>query len=168
MTQPTQPDRRADLIAQYRAGHAAVVAAVDGLTDAELDTRPPGDGEWTPREVVHHLADSEMTSAIRVRRLIAEEQPVISGYDEAEWARRLHYDDRPIGPSLDALAAARAPTAAQLDRLRADEWRRSGTHTESGAFWVERWLEIYAAHAHEHAAQIRRAREEAASSGGAG
>ena len=161
MTHPSEPDRRADLIAQYRAGHAAVVAAVDGLTDAELDTRPPGDGEWTPREVVHHLADSEMTSAIRVRRLIAEEQPVIAGYDEAEWARRLHYDDRPIGPSLDALAAARATTADLLDRLSADEWRRSGTHTESGAYGVERWLEIYAPHAHNHAEQILVARDAA-------
>ena len=77
-----------------------------------------------------------MTSAIRLRRLIAEEQPVIAGYDEAEWARRLHYDDRPIGPSLDALAAARATTADLLDRLTADEWRRTGTHTESGAYGV--------------------------------
>ena len=168
MTQPADPARRAELIAQYRAGHAAVVAAVEGLTDAELDARPAGDGEWTPREVVHHLADSEMTSAIRLRRLIAEEQPVIAGYDEAEWARRLHYDDRPIGPSLDALAAARATTADLLDRLTADEWRRSGTHTDSGSYGVERWLEIYAAHAHDHAAQIRRAREEAAPYGGAG
>jgi DinB family protein len=168
MTQPLDQDRRAELIAQYRAGHAAVAAAVEGLTDAELDARPAGDGEWTPREVVHHLADSEMTSAIRLRKLIAEEQPVISGYDEAEWARRLHYDDRPIGPSLDALAAARATTADLLERLTPDEWRRTGSHTESGAYGVERWLEIYAAHAHEHAAQIRRGLEEAAASGGAG
>ena len=105
---------------------------------------------------MHHLADSEMTSAIRLRRLIAEEQPVIVGYDEAEWARRLHYDDRPIGPSLDALAAARSTTADILDRLTDAEWGRVGTHTESGAYGVERWLEIYAAHAHEHADQIRR------------
>ena len=160
------PAQRADLVARYRAGHGAVVAAVEGITDAELDTRPAGDDEWTPREIVHHLADSEMTSAIRLRRLLAEEQPVIAGYDEAEWARRLHYDDRPIAPSLDALAAARATTADLLDRLTDAEWGRTGSHTESGAYDVERWLEIYAAHAHDHAAQIRRART--AAGGGAG
>ena len=127
------PDQRADLVARYRAGHAAVVAAVEGITDAELDARPEGEDEWTPREIVHHLADSEMTSAIRLRRLIAEEQPVIAGYDEAEWARRLHYDDRPIGPSLDALAAARATTADLLDRLTDAEWGRERVaHRERG------------------------------------
>jgi hypothetical protein len=80
------------------------------------------------------------------------------GYDEAEWARRLHYDDRPVGPSLDALAAARSTTSDLLDRLTEAEWARFGTHTESGAYGVERWLEIYAAHADDHADQIRRAR----------
>jgi hypothetical protein len=83
---------------------------------------------------------------------------VITGYDEGEWARRLHYDDRPIGPSLAALAAARSTTADLLERLTEAEWARAGTHTESGAYGVERWLDIYAAHAHDHAAQIRRAR----------
>jgi hypothetical protein len=163
MPQPIHPERRAALIAQYRAGHAAVLDALAGITDAELDARPAGEGEWTAREVVHHLADSEMTSALRVRKLVAEEDPTIYGYDEALWARRLHYDDRPIGPSLEALAAARSSTADLLDRLSDAEWARTGTHTESGAYGVERWLEIYAAHAHDHAAQIVRARRAAAS-----
>ena len=74
----------------------------------ELDRRP-APGKWTSREIVHHLADSEMTSAIRLRRLLAEDRPVIVGYDQEEFARRLHYD-RPIGASLDALKAARATT----------------------------------------------------------
>lgn len=163
MPQPIDPERRAALIAQYRAGHAAVLDALAGITDAELDVRPAGEGEWTAREVVHHLADSEMTSALRVRKLVAEEDPTIYGYDEALWARRLHYDARPIGPSLEALAAARTSTADLLDRLSEAEWARTGTHTESGAYGVERWLEIYAAHAHDHAAQIVRARRAAAS-----
>jgi len=45
-----------------------------------------------------------------------------------------------------------------LERLTADQWNRTGTHSETGAYSVDRWLEIYAAHAHDHAAQIRRAR----------
>ena len=72
-------------------------AVVEGLTEDELDARP-ADGGWTPREVVHHTADSEMTSAIRLRRLIAEDDPLIVAYDGDEFARRLHYADRPIEP----------------------------------------------------------------------
>jgi DinB superfamily len=109
---------------------------------------------------VHHLADSEMTSAIRLRRLIAEDEPTIVGYDEAEFARRLFYD-RPIEASLEALRASRRTTAQILERLSDEQWTRSGTHTESDGYGVETWLEIYANHAHDHADQIRRARSSA-------
>ena len=98
-----------------------------------------------------------MTSAIRLRRLIAEDNPVIVGYDQEEFARRLYYD-RPIAASLSALKAARETTSEILDRLTDAEWQRAGTHSEAGAYSVHKWLEIYGVHAHDHADQIRRAR----------
>ena len=146
---------RRTLIDQYRAGHAAVVDALAGADDAALDRRP-GPGTWSARDIVHHLADSEMTSAIRLRRLLAEENATIVGYDQEAFAVRLYYD-RPIASSLEAFRWARVSTAEILDRLTDAEWARAGTHSESGAYSVERWLEIYAEHAIKHAAQIRRA-----------
>jgi hypothetical protein len=68
--------RRAELIARYRAGADAVDAALAGAGDAELDTMPK-DGGWSPRMVVHHLADSESNSYLRVRKLLAEDGPVV-------------------------------------------------------------------------------------------
>jgi hypothetical protein len=99
-----------------------------------------------------------MTSAIRLRRLLAEEHPTIEGYDEQEFARRLHYE-RPIESSLLVVDAVRRSTADLLRRLTEQEWSREGTHSESGAYSVETWLQIYAAHCHDHADQIRRVRE---------
>jgi hypothetical protein len=150
---------RKELVDQYKDGYRVVTEALEKISDRELDARP-APGKWSAREIVHHLADSEMTSAIRLRRLIAEERPAISGYDEEEFARRLHYD-RPIESSLEAIHAARRSTADLLDRLTETEWKREGTHTESGRYTVENWLEIYARHAHDHAEQIRRARASA-------
>jgi hypothetical protein len=98
-----------------------------------------------------------MTSAIRLRRLIAEERPVIQGYDEAEFARVLFYD-RPVEASLAAFEAARESTGEILDRLSEAQWRRAGVHSQSGDYPVETWLRIYAVHAHEHAEQIGRGR----------
>jgi hypothetical protein len=152
--------RRAELVARYKAGHATLLASLAGIDEVGLDARP-ADGGWTPREVVQHTADSEMTAAIRLRRLVAEENPVIAGYDGDTFAVRLHYADRPIEPALDAIAAARSTTAQILDGLTEADWARTGTHTESGPYGVERWLETYAVHCEEHADQIRRAREEA-------
>ncbi|HEX7264880.1 MAG TPA: DinB family protein [Candidatus Dormibacteraeota bacterium] len=149
------PDERAALIRTYKEGHRAVVDALRGITDEELDRS--ASGEWTPRMIAHHLADSEMMSAIRLRRLVAEDDPVIHGYDEVEFARKLT-SDRPIAPSLEAMRYARESTAQILERLSQDEWLRKGTHSESGPYSVETWLTIYAAHAHDHAAQIKRSR----------
>ena len=148
-------DERKVLIGRYRDGHRAVVDAFKGLRDAELD-RSASD-EWTPRMIAHHLGDSEMTSAIRLRRLIAEDNPAISGYDEAEFAKKLT-TDRPIEPSLEAMRWARESTAQILDRLTEEDWHRAGTHSESGSYSVEDWLTIYANHGHDHAKQIERSR----------
>ena len=150
---------RTELIARYRAGAAevdAAVAAVAALGPDAIDRRPAPD-EWSARQVVHHLADSETMSATRIRRLIADDEPVlIQGYDEPVWATRLHYD-RPIEGSLALLRAVRAATADLLDRMTEAAWARTGTHSESGSYSAEDWLEIYASHCHEHADQIRRA-----------
>jgi hypothetical protein len=151
---------RAQLVDRYKEGTGVFVEALEGITDGELDARP-GPEEWTAREVVHHMADSEMTSAIRLRRLIAEDAPTIQGYDQEEYAQRLFYAERPIEASVEAVAASRQTTGDILDRLTEEQWARGGTHTESGPYGVEAWLEIYADHAHDHADQIRRARESA-------
>lgn len=144
------------LIARYRAGYDEVQAALGGITPGELG-RPAADG-WTARQVVHHLADSEWTSGLRLRKLLAEPVPVLWAYPEEEWAKALFYDRRPIEASLEAFRLARETTLSILEHMSESDWRREGWHTESGLYTPERWLEIYAAHAHEHAAQIRRAR----------
>jgi len=146
---------RDGLIARYRAGYQEVAEALQGITEDELDRS--ADGEWTPRQIVHHLADSEMMSAIRIRRLLTETEPVIHGYDEGAFAEKLT-EDRPIEPSLQAMRWARETSAQLLDRMSDRDWRIVGTHTESGRYTTEDWLKIYASHAHDHAAQIRRAR----------
>jgi DinB superfamily len=147
---------REALIDQYEAGFQAVTEALAGITGGELEARE-APGEWSAREIVHHLADSEMTAAIRLRLLIAEDAPTLLGYDQEAFVDRL-FPERPIEPSLAAFAAAREATAPILRRLSEEQWRRAGTHSESGPYTVEGWLHIYSVHAHDHADQIRRAR----------
>jgi hypothetical protein len=149
-------ETRERLIEQYASGYDEVMSALEGATERDLDARE-APGEWSPREVAHHLGDSEMRSALRLRRLIAEEEPEIVGYDQEEYARRLYYD-RPIAASLAAFKAARESTTEILRLLSEEEWGRTGTHNEFGAFSVQSWMEYYAEHAHDHADQIRRAR----------
>ena len=153
-------DDRKTLIARYHDGYRAVAEALSGATDAQLDARP-APGKWTAREVVHHLADSEMTAATRLRLLVATERPQIFADDQDRFADRLDYD-RPIAASLDAFKAARRSTGEILDRMTDADWARAaGTHSDHGVYTAERWLEIYAPHAHGHAEQILAGRDAA-------
>jgi hypothetical protein len=153
------PDERQELIRQYEAGYSEVMNALEGFSQDQLSSHPLPN-KWSAREIVHHLADSESTSAIRFRRLLAEDSPVIQGYDQDEYAKRLKYNEREIGPALDAFRSARETTAQVLSLMSESDWQREGTHSESGRYTIEDWLRIYAAHAHNHAAQIRRLRDE--------
>jgi hypothetical protein len=148
---------RARLIGEYRDGYRAVAEALAGISDDELD-RSLEDG-WTPRQIAHHLADSEMEGATRIRRLLALESPTILGYDEKAFAPLAV--DRPIEASVEAFRSARETNVQLLERMTKDDWRRTGKHTERGAYGPEDWLSMYAPHAHDHAAQIRRARGKA-------
>jgi hypothetical protein len=153
----TSQERQA-LIAKYKEGYNEVTRSLEGFPP-DLLTAHPIEGKWSAAEIVHHLADSETTSGLRLRKLLVEDRPLIQGYDQDDYASRLNYNNREMGPALDAFRSARA-TAAQLFEFMSDEdWQREGTHSESGAYTAQDWLTIYAAHAHNHAAQIRRLRE---------
>jgi hypothetical protein len=149
-------EEREQLITLYQDGYRVVAEALKGVTPAALDARP-APSAWSAREIVHHLADSEMTAAVRLRLLLAEDRPAIKGYDQEEFARRLHYD-RPYEASLELFRAVRASTAELMRGLSEAEWLREGTHSDVGRFGLDTWLRIYAPHAHKHADQIRRAR----------
>jgi hypothetical protein len=135
-----------------------VIGALNNFPAESLGTHPIP-GKWSAREIVHHLGDSETTSAGRIRKLLCEDDAVIQGYDQDQFATRLRYNERDMAPALEAFRYARATTMQLLALMSEDDWQKSGTHTESGRYTAEDWLRIYAAHAHNHAAQIRRLRE---------
>ena len=148
---------RQELIAQYREGYNEVSRSLEGFP-ADLLTAHPIAGKWSAAEIVHHLADSESTSGLRLRRLLVEEHPLIQGYVQEAYAARLNYNNRELAPALDAFRSARATAAQLFEFMSEEDWQREGSHSESGSYSVEDWLRIYAAHAHNHAAQIRRLR----------
>ena len=153
----TPADRR-ELIAQYEAGFDEVQRALADFPGEQL-TAKPLPGKWSACEIVQHLADSEMRAAIRLRQLLTEDRPVIQSYDQEAYAARLNYNARDIAPALDAFRGARASTAQLLAHMSDEDWAREGTHPDHPRYTADNWLEIYAAHAHDHAAQIRRLRE---------
>ena len=143
--------------AAYRAATAEFLEAVEEIAGSDLDRHHP-DG-WSARQVVHHLADSETQSYSRLRRLVAETDPVIQGYDEEAWAQceTLGYTELPIEGSLRVFSAVRDACAVIIDRLSPADLERSGEHSERGRITVAHWLDMYTRHPAEHAQQLRHA-----------
>jgi len=146
------------LIENYAAGTQAVLDALGDYRKVDLDSKHP-DG-WSPRQVVHHLADSETNSFIRLHRLIGEEPgTILAGYDEAAWALNpiLGYESLPIDSSLLLFISVRQASLETIKRISEADLLRSGTHTESGIYTLKNWFDSYIAHPIDHAAQIERA-----------
>ena len=146
---------RRSLTDRYHSGFDAVVEALDAITPDEMDRSSTG--EWSSRQIVHHLADAETNSYLRLRKLLAEDDTFIQAYDENVWAAKSWYGG-PIEGSLAVVKAVRESSSALLETMDEQQWARVGTHSENGPFAVTTWLEWYAAHPHDHADQIRRAR----------
>lgn len=145
-------------INQYESSTKRFETLVAGLSKNDLDQRHP-EG-WSPRQIIHHVADSEAQSYARIRRLIAEPLgSVILGYDEGSWAENptLGYEALEVTNSLAVFSAVRAATLDVIRRLSPSDLERYGQHSESGRYTVVQWFESYVRHPEEHAEQLERA-----------
>jgi hypothetical protein len=144
-----------ELAAQYEASTQEFLTLVAMLSKDDLD-KSDAEG-WTPRQVIHHVADSEAQSYARLRRLIAEPGTQIQGYDEGKWAENptLGYSTTDVETSVAVFAAVRKSSHQLLLRLTEAQLENKGVHTESGEYSVKKWLETYTNHPVDHANQIR-------------
>jgi len=152
---PFSASERAALIDRYARGPALLQAALAKVPHDAMQWRP-GPKRWSAHEIIVHCADSETNSHGRLRTLLAEQDPVIQGYDQDRWAELLDYHSLPLDAALSTVVAVRANTVPVLRRLNERDWRRIGRHTESGPYAVEDWLAIYAEHLEKHSRQIER------------
>lgn len=149
------PAEREALFRRYEAGPRLIREALAKVPPAALKWRP-SPGKWTVHEVICHCADSETVSSTRIRFLVGEDRPTIIGYDQNRWTTTFDYHALPLEPSLAQIEAVRTWTALLIRRLPDSAWSREGTHSESGRYTAETWLEIYAEHLEVHARQIER------------
>ncbi len=132
---------------------ANISTAVDGLSDAQLDT-PYREGGWTLRQTVHHLADSHMNSLVRVKLALTEDTPpTILPYHEDRWAELA--DSRlPVDVSLAMIDSIHTCWVELLRNMTAADLAREFIHPESGIWTLERMAGLYAWHSRHHTAHI--------------
>jgi len=144
-----------ELAEKYKKATQEFLNLVTQISPNQLD-KADKEG-WTPRQVIHHLADSEAQSYSRLRRLIAEPGSLIQGYDENKWAEssKLGYKSEDVQSSLEVFKAVRQASFELIKRLSEKDLEIEGTHSESGAYSVGKWIKTYTNHPLDHANQIR-------------
>ena len=143
------------MIERYARGPALLKAALARVPREAMQWRPTPD-RWSAHEIIVHCADSETNAHARLRYLLAEEKPVIQGYDQDRWAKVLDYHSRPVDVALKTVEAVRSNTVPLLKSMGERDWQRKGQHSESGPYAAEDWLAIYAEHLEKHSRQIER------------
>ena len=144
-----------DAIADYAAATAVFIEVARRIEPADLDRHAAG--EWSSRQVIHHLADAEIEAASRLRRLLAEASgaPLLA-FDEAGWATTPAFDyvGAPVAPSLAIIGALRTSALDILHRLTPADLERRGEHSTRGSYSVADWIAGHTEHPRVHATQM--------------
>jgi DinB superfamily len=148
----------AELLERYRRGPESLATVLTGILAEEEDFLA-APGKWSIRQILAHLADTELVLAHRFRQLIAEDRPTLISIDQGAWARHLDYDRREPAQSLETLRRTRAENYDLLKAQPVSAYDRAGNHTERGPTTLGQMLEYYCAHTESHNRQIGQARE---------
>jgi uncharacterized damage-inducible protein DinB len=146
------------MISSIESQPARLRAAVEGLSDEQLDT-PYREGGWSVRQVVHHVADSHMNAYVRCRLGLTEAEPTVKPYDEARWAELPDARSAPVGVSLTLIDSLHKRWVMLLRSLSDDEFAREYQHPEDGTVRLDKMLAVYAWHGSHHVAHINALRE---------
>lgn len=141
------------LLKNYAAGPALLRQSFAGLTDDQFDATPI-EGKWSIRQVVCHIADFEPVNAVRMKRIIAEDNPTMFGSDENDFAAKLCYSHRDIEEDMTLIELTVSQMLKVLQNCDIEDFQRTGVHSEDGPMTLESMLERTINHIPHHVAFV--------------
>ena len=146
-----------DPLAVLEALPVALANEITGLSLEEL-RRPEAPGKWSMIEVIQHLADAELVWAYRLRLILSEDRPMLPGYNQDDWANRLHYSEASLDEAFDQIRIFRAANLRLINSLSHEQLQRVGIHQQRGPETIEHMIQLYAGHDLIHRRQLTRIR----------
>jgi hypothetical protein len=142
---------------RFRRGGELLAAVTTGAAGPELDYVPEG-VELSAREIAWHLMDTEIVTRERFCRVLAEDNPMLLGFNGSLWAHKLEYKKRKLSIAVEMFRTVRTQNFELLKDQPAEAWTRSGTHSEDGHMTLLQLLRQAAEHTEAHALEIRELR----------
>ena len=141
------------LIATFSAGGEQLSLAIRGLTRDDLLAVPAPDanvGKWSIQQVVIHCMDSDLIAVDRIKRMVAEENPSLIGYDENKFVQNLFYDEQDAEIAVQLVDLNRKQFARVLRKLPDAALQRKGTHNERGVQTAGKYIQFTIEHLDHH------------------
>jgi hypothetical protein len=137
------------LIEKYAAGADVPARGISGLTREEMNSFPVPN-TWSIQQIIIHLMDSDLIGGDRMKRVIAEDNPLIISYNETRFAERLMYERVDPEAACDLFARHRRLTGDLLRALPEETFERTGVHNEKGKLTLAQFVKIYVEHLDHH------------------
>jgi hypothetical protein len=134
---------------------AKLARLLKGVSPAKLRKRP-APAKWSVREILLHLADTEIVSGFRIRMILGKPGTPLAGFDQDDWVVAGNYGQRDVRTALAQFTSLRAANLALLKTLRPEQWKHVGMHAERGEESVETIVSMMAGHDLNHLGQIER------------
>jgi hypothetical protein len=147
-----------EAVAEFRRGLTALESALKGATPEET-AFVPAPGKWNIKQLARHVADTEIVVGMRMRQIIAEDNPTLIPFDQEKWAASLGYENADASDSLARFCSLREDTTRLLESLPPAAFDRTGSHPERGVKSLLEWVETFGKHVHTHVGQICGIRE---------
>jgi uncharacterized damage-inducible protein DinB len=146
------------VVEAYAAGASVLAEAICGLSRQDL-LAAPVPGTWSIQQIVLHLMDSDLIIADRMKRIIAEDNPTLIGFNQSAFAANLHYDQLDAAVAADIFRQNRQLMAVILRNLPESAFDRVGTHNERGRLTLAQMLSGAVGHLSHHMAFLHHKRQ---------
>ncbi len=113
------------VIEAYAAEAPELGKSIAGLSREQMLAFPVP-GTWSIQQIVLHIVDTDLVIADRMKRVIAEDNPTLLGFDQTQFTARLHYEEQDAALVCELFAKNRQVMAALLRLLKDEDFCAGG------------------------------------------
>ena len=146
----------AELLKEYSDATANFIVAAKAVPADKLQKAPTSD-QWSPANIIHHLADTEAHFYIRYLKILTEDIPQTEFFDENVYPVRLKYEKRDVQSSLRLLQALRENFFVIMSNFTPEEWERKGRNSDVGEYPIIALIKKSRTHIKDHLNQLNEA-----------